>query len=68
VAVYCIPKMKLKNKKYKACEGRWEEKKGILLPHGRIFSLPNPQPPHDTKGPVQRAEFFPNKLSQRLVS
>ena len=31
-------------------------------------SLPCPQPPHDTKGSLQRAEFFPNKLSHYLVS
>ena len=31
-------------------------------------SLPSPQPPHDTKGSLQRAEFFPNKLSHYLVS
>ena len=31
-------------------------------------SLPCPQPPHDTKGSLQRAEFFPNKLSHYLAS
>ena len=31
-------------------------------------SLPCPQPPHDTKGSLQRAEFFPNKLTHYLVS
>ena len=31
-------------------------------------SLPCPQPPHDTKGSLQRAEFFPNKLSHYPVS